>query len=40
LFGKPVVTTNQAALWGVMQAMKLDTPLPGKGLLLEQLPAG
>jgi maleate cis-trans isomerase len=39
-FGKPVVTTNQAALWGVMQAMKVDTPLPGKGRLLEQLPVG
>jgi maleate isomerase len=39
-FGKPVITTNQAALWGVMQAMKVDTPLPGKGRLLEQLPAG
>ena len=39
-FGKPVVTTNQAALWAVMQAMKLDMPLPGKGRLLEELPAG
>ena len=39
-FGKPVLTTNPAALWGVMQAMKLGTPLPGKGRLLEQLPAG
>jgi maleate cis-trans isomerase len=39
-FGKPVITTNQAALWGVLQAMKIDTPLPGKGRLLEQLPAG
>jgi maleate cis-trans isomerase len=39
-FGKPVITTNQAALWGVMQAMKIETPLPGKGRLLEQLPAG
>jgi arylmalonate decarboxylase len=39
-FGKPVITTNQAALWGVMQAMKVDTPLPGKGRLLEQRPAG
>src|SRR3954451_15538221 len=34
-FGKPVVTTNQAALWAVLQAMKFDTPLPGKGRLLE-----
>lgn len=39
-FGKPVVTTNQAALWGVLQAMKFHMPLPGKGRLLEQLPAG
>jgi len=39
-FGKPVITTNQAALWGVMKAMKVDAPLPGKGRLLEQLPAG
>jgi len=39
-FGKPVITTNQAALWGVLQAMKIDTPLPGNGRLLEQLPAG
>ena len=39
-FGKPVITTNQAALWGVMQAMKAGTPLPGKGRLLEQLPVG
>jgi len=35
-----VITTNQAALWAVMQAMKVSTPLPGKGQLLEQLPAG
>jgi arylmalonate decarboxylase len=39
-FGKPVVTTNQAALWAVLQAMKIATPLPGKGQLLERLPAG
>jgi maleate cis-trans isomerase len=39
-FGKPVITTNQAALWAIMQAMKIDTPLPGKGLLLEKLPKG
>jgi maleate cis-trans isomerase len=35
-----VITTNQAALWAVLQTMKFDTPLPGKGRLLEQLPAG
>jgi len=39
-FGKPVITTNQAALWAVLQTMKFDMPLPGKGRLLEQLPAG
>jgi maleate cis-trans isomerase len=39
-FGKPVITTNQAALWAALQAMKLDAPLPGKGRLLERLPAG
>ncbi len=39
-FGKPVITTNQAALWAVLQTLKVTTPLPGKGQLLEQLPAG
>jgi arylmalonate decarboxylase len=37
-FGKPVVTTNQAALWGVLGVMKLNDPLPGLGRLLEQMP--
>lgn len=39
-FAKPVITTNQAALWAIMRAMKIDTPLKGKGRLLEQMPAG
>mgnify|MGYP001158820569 CR=1 FL=1 len=39
-FGKPVITTNQAALWAVLQTMKWNAPLAGKGRLLEQLPAG
>lgn len=39
-FGKPVVTTNQAALWAIMQAMKITKPIAGKGRLLEQLPVG
>ena len=39
-FGKPVITTNQAALWAVLRAMRISTPLPGKGRLLEQLPEG
>ena len=37
-FGKPVITTNQAALWGVLGIMKLNDPLPGLGRLLEQMP--
>ena len=39
-FGKPVITTNQAALWAVLRAMRISTPLPGKGRLLEQMPQG
>src|SRR5689334_1906745 len=37
-FGKPVVTTNQATLWAVLKAMRITTPLTGRGRLLEQLP--
>jgi maleate isomerase len=36
--GKPVITTNQAALWAALGIMKLDYPLPGLGRLLEQMP--
>lgn len=39
-FGKPVITTNAATVWAVMQQMKLATPIMGKGRLLEQLPKG
>lgn len=39
-FGKPVVTTNQATLWAVMQHMKIATPLADKGRLLAEMPAG
>lgn len=39
-FGKPVITTNQAALWAVMGVMDIKTPLPALGRLLEELPAG
>ncbi len=39
-FNKPVLTTNQAALWAVLQAMRIDTPLPGWGRLLSRMPAG
>jgi maleate cis-trans isomerase len=37
-FQKPVVTTNQAALWAMMGVMKVATPLPGLGRLLTQMP--
>jgi maleate isomerase len=36
--GKPVITTNQAALWAALGVMKLNDPLPGLGRLLEQMP--
>lgn len=39
-FGKPVITTNQATLWAVLRAMRISTPLPGKGRLLEAMPEG
>ena len=39
-FHKPVITTNQAALWAMMGVMQIKTPLPGLGRLLEQMPAG
>ena len=39
-FGKPVITTNQAALWGILRAMRISTPLSGKGRLLQQIPEG
>jgi maleate cis-trans isomerase len=39
-FGKPVITTNAAALWGLLQAMKISKPVPGWGTLLERMPAG
>ncbi len=35
---KPVITTNQAALWAALGVMKLNDPLPGLGRLLEQMP--
>jgi maleate cis-trans isomerase len=37
-FHKPVITTNQAALWAMMGVMHINTPLPGFGRLLEQMP--
>jgi len=39
-FGKPVITTNQAALWSVLNVMDIRDPLPGLGRLLEEMPAG
>jgi maleate isomerase len=35
-FGKPVITTNQAALWAMLQVMRIGDPLPGLGRLLAQ----
>jgi maleate isomerase len=39
-FGKPVITTNQAALWAMMRIMGVSDALSGLGRLLEELPAG
>ncbi|HUB14568.1 MAG TPA: hypothetical protein VMB34_21640 [Acetobacteraceae bacterium] len=38
-FGKPVITTNQAALWAMLGVMKWTAPLPGLGRLLHEMPA-
>ncbi len=35
-FGKPVITTNQAALWAMLRVMRVGEPLQGLGLLLTQ----
>ena len=37
-FARPVVTTNQAALWAMLRVMDIRDPLPGLGRLLEQMP--
>src|SRR5262249_7060610 len=37
-FQKPVVTTNQAALWAMIGVMQMAPPLPGLGRLLAQMP--
>ncbi|MBV9861542.1 MAG: hypothetical protein JO267_05280 [Alphaproteobacteria bacterium] len=39
-FAKPVVTTNQAAIWAAVQALAPGETLPGLGSLLERSPAG
>jgi maleate isomerase len=37
-FGKPVITSNQAALWAMLGIMKVDEKLRGLGRLLERMP--
>ncbi|HVC59505.1 MAG TPA: hypothetical protein VND19_03940 [Acetobacteraceae bacterium] len=37
-FGKPVITSNQAAIWAMLLLMRTGEPLRGLGRLLEQLP--
>jgi maleate isomerase len=37
-FGKPVITTNGAALWAMLRVMKYDGTLPGLGRLLAETP--
>jgi arylmalonate decarboxylase len=34
--GKPVVTSNQATFWNVLRMLKVNSPIPGFGRLLEQ----
>ena len=36
--GKPVITTNQATLWAVIQIMQANEQLPKFGRLLEEMP--
>ena len=39
-FGKPVVTTNQASFWAMLQMLKTGDRVPGFGRLLADAPAG
>ena len=39
-FGKPVITTNGAALWAMAGVMGADVKLPGLGRLLAEMPRG
>ena len=39
-FGKPVVTTNQASFWAMLQVLKTGDRVPGFGRLLAEAPAG
>jgi maleate cis-trans isomerase len=36
---KPIITTNQAALWAMIQIMRADEKLPSFGRLLAEMPA-
>ena len=36
---KPVISTNQTALWAMLQIMRPDEKLPSLGRLLEDMPA-
>lgn len=36
--GRPVITSNQAALWAMIRIMRAGETLPGLGRLLEQMP--
>lgn len=38
-FRKPVITTNQAALWATLRVMQIGDSLPDLGHLLAQMPA-
>jgi maleate isomerase len=37
-FGKPVITTNQSAMWAIFRALGGEERLSGYGRLLEQMP--
>jgi maleate cis-trans isomerase len=39
-FKKPVVTTNQAAIWAMAQRLGAREGIPGLGRLLEEMPKG
>src|SRR5246500_2080657 len=39
-FSKPVVTTNQASFWAMLQMLKTGDRIPGFGRLLAEAPAG
>jgi maleate isomerase len=36
--GKPVITSNQAALWAMLRIMQADEKLPDFGRLLQEMP--